>query len=546
LADNDDSKKEDKHDLTRIEDLSEFLHSEDDDDFSDLDDKLDPNSTDSPLPDLPQENDEEFSDQATDPNIEFPEEFGTGDLDQEEEEIDFTAMEDKESDQSSVTEFGSDEFTTDEPSEFETNDFESNEFESNEFESNEFESNEFESNDFESTDLESTDSGPNEFETNEFETNEFETNEFKTNEFTTNESATEPDPFESQEEIVEDTFEEVIAEEPKIEEPVTKEPVLDELPPITDTPIMPADKTEIHREEKQESFKAPENFKELQNFAKNITYGNLAQEGNPPFSIVIKDIKFQEDLDDVLTLLKEFKIINEESEEQARQSLERGNMLIPRLGEYAAITLCHKLRRFDLNILMGLTEEIHPAKSYESNDQGLVTKSSVYGNQAHHYQFESKEVSLHDFLTATTPYLEGYDIIEYLKVVTENIVIDMEQFIGDHSLEEQLISELPSELKNIQVEKSISKENIHATNSDIVKDFFPANTDMSNKTKKLSLSDIYASLIEKLKTQGLDNNGNAIIGINFQVTPILASDNLLVNSKYQVTCSGNIVWANRR
>ncbi len=579
LADGEDNNDNDgKHDLTRIEDLSEFMHSEDDDDFSDLDKMLDPS-----LPDLPTEDESEsdlesqsdFSDQATDPNMELPEEFSSND-NSESENIDFTSMEDNESFESTddsggfqseelgSSEFGSDEFGSDES---ESNEFGSDEFGSDEFGSDEFGADEFGTNDFTSDATEDqiedeTEFAPEEiteFDSEEpsgFESTDFDSNEFNSNEFNNEELGEEESPTTTPEETIpEETIpEETIPEETILEDTIQEEmaPAFDTLPEqeATIAPEFSAEasteKTEIIREEKQEAFKPPENFKELQNFAKNISYGNLAQEGNPPFSIVIKDIKFKEDLEDVLTLLSEYKIIQDDDLESARSSLERGNMLIPRLGEFAAITLCHNLRKFNLNILMGLTEEIHPAKSYESNDQGLVSKSSVYSNHSHHYHFENKEVSIQDMITATTPYLEGYDIVEYLKVVTETIIIDMDHFIGDRTLEEELINVLPSEIQDQQVEKSISQENIQATNSDLVKDFFPSDTGLAEQKNKLTLSDIYSSLIEKLKAQALTIKGNAIIGINFQVTPILASENLLVNSKYQVTCSGNIVWVNRR
>lgn len=491
MSDKDKKNRKEREDLTRIEDLSEFFHNEDED-FSDLQSH---NSEDKTQTDL--------SNMATDPDMQLPPGFND-----EEEEADFSALENNEDEE--LEEENDDQEDNDSPPSLpiEEDDFS------------------FDSTPLIDTDdeLESEDDFSFATDENEFETTEddfatddddYSADPFDTSEATNDEEEIDFDaPFmledseENETEAIEDDDnflrEEVEEESPaKIED--VELPFENEFEDSIEEPIIT--KTELPKFEEEEPYKSPESFKELQQFSKSMSYGNMAKEGTPPFSIILKDIKYEEDLEDILILLKEFKIIAPEDEEQARKSLTRGNMLIPRLGEFAAITLCHKLRRYDLNILMGLTEEIHPAKSYESDDRGLTTKNNIYNNKKHNWKFENISFSLEDILTSTTQSLENHDILEYISVETETLLIDQHQF---------------SAMENAQTELN------------------------SSEIKQLELKDIYHSLLQKLKLQALDKKANGIIGISFQVLPVTIENGLRIESKYQITCSGSLVWINKK
>src|SRR5690606_4172552 len=125
----------------------------------------------------------------------------------------------------------------------------------------------------------------------------------------------------------------------------------------------------------------------------------------------------------ILELLLELKVVAPENEQSTKASLDRGSMLIPRLSEYAAIILCHKLRRFHLDLLMGLSDEIQNQKSFDS---ATITKNSVYGDYGHHLDLAKSHIKVHDVMTTTTTTLEGYEIVHYLGVVSERTTIDME------------------------------------------------------------------------------------------------------------------------
>jgi hypothetical protein len=513
--------KKDNKDLTRIEDLSEFLHDLNED-FSDLEEA---GGGDEP-PGLPND-DDDFLDMATDPDIKLPKGFHD-----QGETPDFNALENNPEDfqmndsaddtnleeAESIPDFAQSE-EEDFQGQFEQQDIGStNEFSDTSFEEDTFESNEFEAPEFDSAEFSNEDFTNDEFQeevfsaqenSNEDFSDEFEQEDFETNENKDNTEIEETQSFEN-----ETTQSEVLHSDGP------EEDFFDE--PIEET----ATKTPLPTYEVAETFKAPENFKELQQFARNMSYGNMAKEGNPPFSVILKDIKYEEDLEDIVRLLREYKIITQEDESNARASLRRGSMLIPRLGEFAAISLCHNLRRFEISILMGLTEEVHPARDYESDDRGLTTKHNIYNNKKHHWQFEKEAIKLQDIIIATTPYIDGHDILEYISVVTESTMVDLEDFSSNSQLAKELASEV----------KKTTKSNL---------DFYPS-ASTTEASSSITLNDIYQSLIEKCRAHALNQKGNALIGINFAITPLIADGLGHLQTRYQITCSGSVVWIKKR
>lgn len=450
LSDDNDEKK----DLTRIESLGEFLH-DDEDDFSDLE---------TYNPDAELGDDDDITDQATDPNLEFPPEFKV---------------------------------TPEDIQEFE-------------------DSNEAFSNYGEDESVDDFNSESNFDDSDNFENQE---------------SFDHIVEYEDEEEVNEvNEVEEVEAAEEDSFLPVEKSPLPNYEPPMPEyhqTTPTPAD--------------AAETIQNLQTFATNITYGDLTAEGNPPFSIVIKNLKYKEDAEDILILLKELKVIDPEGEDHARSSLLRGSMLIPRLSEYAAITICHKLRRYHLNLLMGLSDEIHPPRT---KDGQTISKSSVYGDYSHSFDLGHGHMRPADVMTATTSGLEGFEIIKYLGVVSERTLVDMEHFSSDQSLELELIDQLGSEQRKNILRQNITRENRNAANSQPPMNF-PEHEPKSTSTN-LNLIEIYSDLAHKLKAHAITFKGNAVVGINYAVTPIVVSDNLNIQSKYQITCTGSVVWAAKK
>jgi uncharacterized protein YbjQ (UPF0145 family) len=58
----------------------------------------------------------------------------------------------------------------------------------------------------------------------------------------------------------------------------------------------------------------------------------------------------------------------------------------------------------------------------------------------------------------------------------------------------------------------------------------------------LGLNEIYQELSIELKNQAFKLEANAVVGINFALTPMIDSGSAKGNTTYKITCSGNAVW----
>lgn len=239
-------------------------------------------------------------------------------------------------------------------------------------------------------------------------------------------------------------------------------------------------------------FKTPETFEDLKKFSENSTYSSTASEANPSFSILIKNVRYSEDVNDIVILLKEFNLLTD-SEEQVKARLMRGMLLIPRISEFAAVFVAHKLRRFDIDIQVGLSDEIHPPKHQENPETGIVSKASLFQNQTHHFHFDDPKLELSHIIVAATSTLEGYKVIRYIGVASEHKMLD------SYIVENENSDEIPQ---------------------------------------------YYQELAMKLKAHALKAHSNAVVGLNYQLTPI-PSEFGVSGHKYRLTCTGNLVWINK-
>jgi uncharacterized protein YbjQ (UPF0145 family) len=425
-----------KKDLTRIEDLGEFIH------------EL---NQDEELPDLPTE------------ESPFESDFSGDDLSST-----FTDSSDEES-----TEFES------------SLDFSSSADFSHEEESAisaETEDDPFSSSDFETSSFESED--PFSSSTDEVTEEVSEESDF---------SLSDDAPFSLDEEKLE--IEADFSESQNSESQEEAGPELTELEP---EPLFPEESlptletSPLMTQEVTKEYKTPENFDDLKKFAESTSFTGMGVEGNPSFSVLIRNVQFIEDVNDIVSLLRELKLLNDE-EEQIKNRLMRGTLLISRISEYAAIFLAHKLRRFDIDIQVGLSDEIHPPKHNEQPDVGLVSKFNLYQNQNHHFQFDDSKLDISQIIVAATPGLEGYQVVRYVGVASEHKMLE------GYVVEDEDSEEIPV---------------------------------------------YYQELAMKLKAHALKAHANAVVGLNYQLTP-LPSEFGSSSAKYRLTCTGNLVWVNK-
>ncbi len=239
-------------------------------------------------------------------------------------------------------------------------------------------------------------------------------------------------------------------------------------------------------------YKTPETFEDLKKFSESSSFTGMATEGNPSFSVLIKNVRFIEDVNDIISLLRELNLLMD-PEDQVKGRLMRGMLLVPRVSEFAAIFLSHKLRRFDVDIQVGLSDEIHPPKHQETPETGIVSKFNLYQNQTHHFHFDDPKLEISQIIVAATPALEGYQVLRYMGVASEHKMLD------SHIVEDADSNEVPRH---------------------------------------------YQELANKLKAHALKAHSNAVVGLNYQLTPI-PSEFGMGGHKYRLTCTGNLVWVNK-
>lgn len=273
----------------------------------------------------------------------------------------------------------------------------------------------------------------------------------------------------------------------------------DKLPSLEDFPSFEPEKSPLPEVEPErepyrpsEDFTEPENFADVKKFAESTSFTGMSAEGNPSFSVLIKNVRYIEDVNDIVTMLRELTLLVD-PEEQVKARLMRGNLLVPRISEYAAIFLAHKLRRFDIDIQIGLSDEIHPPKHQENPEVGMVSKHNLYQNQNHHFHFDDPKLELSQIIVAATPSLEGHQVIRYLGVASEHKMLE------GHMVEDETSSEVPHH---------------------------------------------YQELAQRLKAHALKAHANAVVGLNYQLTP-LPSEYGMSGHKYRLSCTGNLVWVNK-
>jgi uncharacterized protein YbjQ (UPF0145 family) len=273
----------------------------------------------------------------------------------------------------------------------------------------------------------------------------------------------------------------------------------------------------------------PENFEDVKQFAQTMTYGHVGAGGNPPFSVMLKNIKYKEDAEDILSLLTEHNIVDEKNLSNYQQSIENGALLISQISEYSAIYLAHRLRRFDLDIMVGLADEMHPSKSYESTHKGLLSKHNLRQNKVENVSLKEAPDGPEQIKVSTTPGLEGHRVHKYLGIITEHSLLT-ESHLDQIQHEALNHDELPLEKEINDVQERLKDQSEGKDNDELVEKY------------AMSIQHVYGELVERLKSGAIKLKANAVVGISFHLTPLIDKKDGPLENSYKVTCSGNAVW----
>lgn len=403
--------QDDKSDLTRIEDLSEFLHDEEedgDDNFDSFSNDHDQDDNEDELPGLPDDDENEELSLSNEQEQELASEADFSDNDsfgdeKTDPDIDISGLE------------ASDDFSQGDNDFSDTNSEDSGFGEDQEFESfgeeHSFEGGD-ESFNF-SSDEQGDDQGFEETDDSDFsassEDNEFDSSFDEEEQLPPDLPNEEENELQTRDSASEDSLEDDLKQE--FENESSQPEQTEDVAPVQaiETQVPPAQKA-----------KSSEDFSDIKNFAEAISYGDMSGSGNPPFSILLSGLRYKEDQEDIIIMLKEYGIIKEGQEEEFKTRLERGGLLIPRISEYAAIFLSHKLRRFDIEIKMGPSDLVKEPKNYKAHeDRGLITKHNVHMNKKENINFEKKLPN--DFYLTTLNKPENKEVLKYLGIVTAKV-----------------------------------------------------------------------------------------------------------------------------
>ena len=269
------------------------------------------------------------------------------------------------------------------------------------------------------------------------------------------------------------------------------------------------------------TFVEPEKFEEVKTFAHTFSYGQVSVGGNPPFSLIVRNIKYKEDADSILSLLKEFGIVTDKNLNETKMALDIGSLLIPQISEFAAIVIAHKFRRFDCDIEFGLSEEIHPTKAGESYNKGLTSKESIRQNKIDSFKKVSPQLDISDILVSTTGSLEGYDIVKYLGVQSSLAIVEAEEL-------ERLKYVQSTKRSNTQVMSTENDETDSMTAEEAFNDY------------QQSFDTLFIDLVDQLKQKAFKEHANALLGLNYQMTqlPLNTKDKKQLN--FQLVCSATL------
>lgn len=344
--------------------------------------------------------------------------------------------------------------------------------------------------------------GPSEesFGTNAFQGDAFEASSFSSEMPTDADLEDSGTPFELTEETEvfeaptldeDEAPEEAIAVADEVEEDVESEadPVAETRPDYA----FESDSELSQLKEEVKAYAPKEDFSETRRFAESAMVTDTTAECNPAFSVMARGIRFIEDSEEILDLLKEAGF-PEDMRAQFQRQIERGTLLIPRVSEFTAIYLCHKLRRFQLELSMGLSDLLHPPRKGLEVDRGLVSRKTLGQNTQHQFQFRGDTDAARSIILSTMSQLDGHSVDRYLGVASEHTFLDSE------------------------IVENETTEAIHKS---------------------------YDELALKLKGHALQQKANAVIGINYQLTPMPVESPGLGNYRYKLTCTGNLVWLHK-
>jgi uncharacterized protein YbjQ (UPF0145 family) len=228
---------------------------------------------------------------------------------------------------------------------------------------------------------------------------------------------------------------------------------------------------------------------------------------------MINRIRYREDAEELLKILEEVGLAEGSLRKDIEQGLKTGALLLGQLSEYSAIYLAHRIRHLDIDVRMGLGEQIHQSKYYDPEYRGLVERENLAQNKELKAKLTERPITPQEITVSTSPTIEGHEIKSYINIIRESVVMS----------EQEIEQRVANNKRNQDVQNSAHKK-------------YPVEGDNNTKWSQ-HIDDIYEDLTQSLKIKAHQMGGNAIIGLSFGLTPLILDH----RAHYRIIAFGNVV-----
>lgn len=133
-------------------------------------------------------------------------------------------------------------------------------------------------------------------------------------------------------------------------------------------------------------------------YNQSTSFGHLPTSANPAFGLKLENLDPRY-TDDIIEILEDFQLLKNNAEKDYRLSLNNGNLLISQINEFLTIQLASKLKRFGAHMIMGPSDLIFNSKIIkEKSPRGLHTKRFKDQSKRGSEELVAPEIdSNHDF-----------------------------------------------------------------------------------------------------------------------------------------------------
>jgi hypothetical protein len=245
-------------------------------------------------------------------------------------------------------------------------------------------------------------------------------------------------------------------------------------------------------------------IQDIQHFMNQYDIGVIKREGNPPFTLLIEEVKTTNQKNEIKKILRDYKIVPEQEFAEYEKQLDYECLLLTHLSEYSAIFLAEKIRKLKVRLKVGLSGNIRESEHYERDDFGTIGPKQLDQNRESSKNF--KEVDLKEWvLISNHMSVPDYEIVEYLGIGQQSYYFDKKDLLR---------------LKGQSTD--------HIQTAEYLTNFFNEHIDQDYLNFKLrfknELNQIFEGLVTRLRENAEQKGANALLGTQFQIHQLSGKD----------------------